>query len=332
MAVRRKDKTKSRNTNASGRLFLGVDGGGTKTQVVLIDRSRNIVAEGFAGASNPMRVGTEEAIENILRAITVACDKAGQAPEDIAAAALGLAGVRRKDLNQLVRARFKARTRIKSVQVLTDAEIALYGGVEHRAGVVVIAGTGSICLGQNDAGEKALAGGWGPLAGDEGGGAGIARKALQAIARASDKRGRQTTLSGKATEYFRAGTAEDLIVAIYSPQMDNSKIAGFSRFVAEAAAEGDRTAIEILADAGRELGIAANAVIRRLKLEQTKFPVVKVGGVFRAGELMTRPLIETINNRAPKAFLIEPPLQPAVAAAHLALEIYKAGAEQIREN
>ena len=209
----------------------------------------------------------------------------------------------------------------KSVEVVTDADIALYGAVKDKAGLVVIAGTGSICLGKNEKGEKAIAGGWGPLAGDEGGGAGIARRALQAIAKASDGRGNPTKLSDSAMEYFRAGKPEDLVVAIYAPQIDNMRIAGFARFVAEAAEEGDEVARQILAEAGCELGLAATAVIRQLKLQRRKFPIATVGGIFQSGEMITEPLIEKVQKTAPKAYLIEPPLPPAVAAAQMALAI-----------
>jgi N-acetylglucosamine kinase-like BadF-type ATPase len=303
------------------KLFLGVDGGGTKTFVVIINEKREIVAEGLSGASNPVRVGIETAVANISEAVSIACDKINQISANITAATLGLAGVRREDLRLRIHERLSQTLKIKSIEVLTDAEIALYGAVKDEAGLVVIAGTGSICLGKNANGEKFSAGGWGPLAGDEGGGAGIARDALRAIAKASDNRSRQTILTEKAMEYFRAGKPDDLVLAIYAPQIDNLKIAGFAKFVVEAAKEGDKVAIGIINKAGRELGIAANAVIRKLKLENEKFPIGKVGSVFKAKKLITKPFLETVQKTAPKAFLIKPLLPPAVAAAHLAMSL-----------
>lgn len=302
-------------------LFLGADGGGTKTHVVLLDESNNFVAEGFAGASNPLRVGVETAVSNIIKATDAACDAANRTRGDIVSAALGLAGVRREDLRRTVRESFLKRLRVKKIEVTTDAAIALYGVTFGAvAGLVVIAGTGSICMGRNTSGEMQTAGGWGPIAGDEGGGAGIARRALQAIAKASDGREPLTDLSGAAIEYFRAGRLEDLAVAIYAPTVDNAKIAGFARFVVETAKNGDETAIEILREAGGELGLAARAVIEKLKLKSQKFPVGCVGGIFKAGELITEPLMKTIHESAPKSFLAAPKLVPAHAAAQLAFE------------
>ena len=308
--------------NGSGKkhqLFLGVDGGGTKTHIAIMRYSGEVTCEGFAGPSNPLRVGVETAVENIVKAVNDACDDGALSRGDIVAATVGLAGVRRADLRQRVRERIMKSLGVKNTVVLTDAEIALYAITKGKAGLVVIAGTGSICLGKNDKGEIAISGGWGPLAGDEGGGVGIAQTALHSVAKASDGRGIATTLSDRAAEYFRASGPENLIVAIYSPQVDNTRIAGFARFVVEAAKDGDVVATNILQEAGYELGLAACAVIEKLGLEKAKVPIGCVGSVFNAGELLTKPMIQTVHTVAPRAFLTQPEMPPAHAAANMAL-------------
>ena len=314
-----KTNVRCKKGRKSHQLFLGIDGGGTKTHAVLIDEFGEIAGEGFSGASNPLRVGIERAVSNIFKAADNACDDAGRSRTDIVAIECGLAGVRREDLRRSVRQRISENYRLKAVEVLTDAEIALYGVNSGKAALVVIAGTGSICLGRNDKGKTAIAGGWGPLAGDEGGGAGIARRALQAVAKAVDGRGEPTILSRYATEYFRTSTPEDVMVAIYTPQTDNAKIAGFARFVVKAAKEKDNIALEILKEGGAELGIAAVAVIKKLKLQKKTLPIGFVGSIFRAGKLITDSLIETVHTEAPCAFLVEPKLSPAQAAAEMAV-------------
>lgn len=301
-------------------LFLGVDGGGTKTNIALMNEARDIIAEGSGGPSNPLRVGVETAVANIEKAIDAACDSAGVSRGDIVAATLGLAGVRRQDIRERVRESFSSRFRVRKTYVTTDADIALYGTTLGKAGLVVIAGTGSVCIGINEKGEKFIAGGWGPLAGDEGGGRGIAGEALHAVAKASDGRGERTKLSERAAEYFRASNVENLIVAIYAPQMDNSRIAGFAKFVVETAQEGDKVASEILRDAGNELGTAAVAVLKKLGLEKSKVPIGCVGSVFKAGELLTGPMNEVIRTVAPKAYLTDPQMPPAHAAALMAMQ------------
>lgn len=301
-------------------LFVGVDGGGTKTHVALMNAAGEIVGEGAAGPSNPLRVGVETAVSNILKAIDSACDDGGVARGDITSATLGLAGVRRQDLRDRVRASFVEHSRIRRTTVITDAEIALFGTAMGKPALVVIAGTGSICIGKNEKGETAIAGGWGPLAGDEGGGIGIAEEALHRIAKASDGRGLPTSLTERASEYFRASGPENLIVAIYSPQMDNTRIAGFARHVVEAAQDGDRIAEDIVKEAGFELGVAACAVIEKLALEDHEIPVGCVGSIFSAGSILTGPMLNTIHTIAPKAFLTKPIIPPAQAAALMAFQ------------
>ena len=301
-------------------LFLGVDGGGTKTHIALMNASGEVTCEGFAGPGNPLRVGVETAVGNIVKAINEACDSGGASRLDIVAATLGLAGVRRADLRQRVRQRFIESIGIKNTTVITDAEIALYATTRGNPGLVVIAGTGSICLGKNAKGKIAISGGWGPLAGDEGGGVGIAQATLHSVAKASDGRGIATSLSQQASEYFRASGPENLIVAIYSPQVDNSRIAGFAKYVVEAAQKGDAVAVSIMKEAGAELGLAACAVIEKLGLQKEKVPIGCVGSVFNAGKLLTEPMLETVRTVAPKAFLTEPEMPPAYAAALMAFE------------
>ncbi|NNE67171.1 MAG: hypothetical protein HKN33_11455 [Pyrinomonadaceae bacterium] len=299
-------------------LFLGVDGGGTKTQIVIIDPIEKVVAEGMSGPSNPLRVGVDVAVSNIFEAINEACDAADRSSEDIRNSFVGLAGVRRADIRETVKRRLESRLPTCSFTVVTDAEIALFGSTLGEPGAVLIAGTGSICFGKNSEGNTAMAGGWGPLAGDEGGGASIAKQALQAIAKALDGRGRPTKLCDVAVDYFRAATAEDLIVAIYAPKMDNRRLAGFAKCVVETALEGDEIAMEILAVAGFELGMAAYAVLKKLELDKEEVPIGAVGSIFKAGRLIFEPLLETVHSFAPEAYLKEPELNPAHAAAVMA--------------
>ncbi|MCU0351859.1 MAG: hypothetical protein MUF43_13690, partial [Flavobacterium sp.] len=224
------------------------------------------------------------------------------------------------DLRNLIKNRIKEKLRIRRIEVTTDAEIALFAATQGKEGLVIIAGTGSVCMGKNNKGEQTLAGGWGPLAGDEGGGAGISRRALQAIAKSSDGRGKTTKLSKYAVDYFRAGRLEDLSVAIYAPSVDNTKIAGFARFVSQAAQEGDEVAKELLAEAGRELGIAATAVIQKLKMQKRKFPIGKVGSVFKSENLITDSLMQKVHEIAPNAYMSETQISPAFAAATMSLK------------
>jgi len=300
-------------------LVAGVDGGGTRTRAVVLDGHR-VVGEGEAGPSNPLRVGVSNGVTAIREAIDRACSAALIHRDDLVAVGVGLAGVRRKDIRTRMHDVLVETLGVTNIELVSDGDIALYGATDGKPGVVIISGTGSISVGVNRQGKRVYAGGWGPVAGDEGSGSWIARRALQTVARATDGRGPQTSLTEAACEYFQVSAPEDLSTAIYAPTITNDRIAGFSRSVIATANAGDEVALEILDEAGKELGKAAVAVIRKLKMEQDRFQVAFVGGVFAAGELIVAPLREQVMRVARKAFIGQPTFSPTVAAARMAQE------------
>jgi N-acetylglucosamine kinase-like BadF-type ATPase len=300
------------------RPVVGVDGGGTKTHAAILDSNFALVGEGFAGPSNPLRVGIANAAACVREAIEKACEAAHLRRTDLVAAEIGLAGASRPELRARMRDALHT-SGIGEIVVVSDADIALYGVTEGEPGVIVIAGTGSICCGTNSRGKRVCAGGWGPVAGDEGGGSWIARRALRAIAHAADGRGEPTALTAAACDYFHVSDANDLSTAIYSPNVTNDRLAGFGKNVIEAAKANDAVATEIMAEAGKELGAAAAAVIRNLKLQAETFQVGYVGGVFNAaGELVLEGIREEVMKVATHAYLAPPRFSPAVAAARMA--------------
>lgn len=300
-------------------LVLGVDGGGTKTLAVIADSRQRVLGQGVAGPSNPLRVGIGNAADAIREAIDKACEAAAIERAEIMAAEIGLAGVRRGDLRKQMREALTGLG-IHSLEVVTDADIALFGATDGAPGLVVIAGTGSVCCGTNARGAHFCSGGWGPLMGDEGSGSWIARRALQAVAQGADGRGPKTALTEAALAYFKAATLDELALAIYAPSMTNDRIAGLCRHVIEAAQADDEIARSIVISAGRELGAAAAAVIRELRMNREKFQVAYVGGVYTAGALVLDPLREEVSRAAPAAFVAPPRIAPAIAAARMARE------------
>src|SRR2546421_5680287 len=99
-------ESKNKSNGVSYQLFLGVDGGGTKTNIALMNAAGRVIAETEGGPANPLRVGVETAVANIIKAADSASDIASVSRGDIVAATLGLAGVRRLDIRERVRERF----------------------------------------------------------------------------------------------------------------------------------------------------------------------------------------------------------------------------------
>lgn len=304
-------------------LWLGVDGGGTNTRAVLIDRAGEVRGEGRAEAANFHRVGLQTAANNIARAVERATSDAGVEPGAIVAGCLGLAGVGNIKHRRQMHAALKHALQIPHVMIETDARVAWAGATDMAPGVVIIAGTGSIAYGVNSYGDSARAGGWGPTMGDEGSGHYIGRRALEAVVSAWDHRAPPTSMTESVCRHFGVESPPELPAVIYeAPPRVMREIAQLSRIVVTAAAEGDAVARAILTDAAVELARAAVAVIERLKMQGETFRIAYVGGVFEAGELIVTPLREAIGLVAPHAFIAPPLYPPVIGAAKLALTHY----------
>jgi N-acetylglucosamine kinase-like BadF-type ATPase len=299
--------------------FVGVDGGGTKTHAVVVDRHFDVLGDGLAGPSNFLQVGLEPAVEAVRKAVAGACERAGIRADEVAAAGVGLAGVDHPTHRRTMREALAKRLPVRGLALYSDAQCAVAGATDLKPGVVVIAGTGSIALGVDARGRTARSGGWGPTMGDEGSGYDIARRALAAVAGARDGRAPATSLTRRVCEHFGVAGTEDLPSVVYDPAGGSQRrIASLGRLVAEEARAGDAVAREILERAGRDLGAALAAVVRRLGLQKEAFPVAYVGGVFGGGTHVLEELRRALAEVAPKAYLAEPIYGPAVGAAKLA--------------
>src|SRR5262245_12292714 len=199
-------------SSSSANLFLGIDGGGTKTLAVVVDADGRERGRGAASGANLRAVGIEQAMTSLWTAATAAAEQAG-ASLPVARAWMGLAGVDRPADQQLLLPRL-APCFARAVQLTNDAELVL-SALEHAVGVAVISGTGSIVLGRDPAGMTARVGGWGHLLGDEGSGYDIGRAALQAAVQAADGRGRPTTLLHQLLERCGLRSAEDILGWVY---------------------------------------------------------------------------------------------------------------------
>src|SRR5438132_1474842 len=148
------------------RLFLGVDGGQSSTKALIGDETGRVLGAGQAGPCN--HAAATEGRANLERAITwsvgAACAQAGiAAGAHFEAACFGMSGG--PDDKERILAGLVDAGRMT---VTTDADIALAGATVTGQGIIVIAGTGSIVLGRNQAGVRTRVGGWGFIFGDEG--------------------------------------------------------------------------------------------------------------------------------------------------------------------
>jgi N-acetylglucosamine kinase-like BadF-type ATPase len=282
------------------RLVIGVDGGGTKTLVWLAESDadgREIMplGAGEAGASNPISVGWAAATGNIDLAIARAFEAAGMERRSVAAICLAHAGLGRE--KEQARMRRWVEQRMLAVEVLTthDAAALLTAGTPAGQGIAVVSGTGSMAYGESADGKSARAGGWGYLLGDEGSGFWIAVEGLKAASRSLDGRGAPTALVERFQEALSAATPADLVRVFYERGEDRAEIAGLSRVVFDAAADGDDIADGIVTMAASELASLVEAVARQIGLEEgARFPLGIAGGSLVHHEILRERLLETL--------------------------------------
>lgn len=289
--------------------MVGVDGGGSKTACLVVEWGGRATGYAVGGPSNYHGTGAAAAAEVLLATMGEALAAAGARTDEVAALCAGLAGCDREDDRAVARAMLAPVPLGRAPLVVNDAKVALAGAFGNGPGVVVIAGTGSIVMGQ-DGDRTERAGGWGPLLGDEGSGYDVGRRGAVAALRAHDGRGPPTLLVELYRQYL-GGDLDLLIPLVYRP-MPTSGMARLARLVGEAAKAQDPVALAILDTAAEELALAVRAVARRLG---SACPAVAaVGGLFR--ELAG--FRELVANRLGHPDLAGPLYAPVVGAVLLA--------------
>jgi glucosamine kinase len=297
-------------------LFLSVDGGQSTTLAVLWDVGGRVLGAGQGGPSNHLdEPGGRERLAGSLRASILGAFAASHRPvSPLRAACCGMTGGERFVAEALV-----GIVPIERLQVEYDFVTALAGALAGEPGVILIAGTGSIAFGMDAAGRRVRVGGWGYLLGDEGSGYDLGRQAFAAAARAEDGRGPETALLEAVVAHFGRACLWDVRQAIYAGEITRPEIAGLARVVSACAVGGDVVARRLLARAGEELAEAAAAVLRRLDMSDVPAMVSGVGGVFRAGLALRKPLLARLAALAPLARWQEALYPPIVGGALLAL-------------
>ncbi|HEY3131720.1 MAG TPA: BadF/BadG/BcrA/BcrD ATPase family protein [Acidobacteriota bacterium] len=302
--------------------LVGIDGGGTKTKCLISDTKGNVLGAGRGGPGNYLKEGLMVVRLSLQEAISEAIANAGLKNPEVRVLCAGLAGMDRNEDKRVILRVLQEIAPSKTYRLENDAYIALKGATNGKPGVILISGTGSICLGENAAGGKARAGGWGHILGDEGSGYDIARRGLAAALKAFDGRGLKTLIEQKLKGQLYVRKTDDIVSNLYREGLTSSKIAGFYPIVQEAAQEGDNVALQIFEYAANELSQNIRAVVNRLKLAGEEFPISLVGGVLQGNRTLKEMLCQRIHQIAPRARITDPLHPPEVGALLLARETY----------
>jgi N-acetylglucosamine kinase-like BadF-type ATPase len=299
-------------------LVLGIDGGQTSTTAVICDLTGRLLGVGRAGPSNHVWEpgGVERARKAVTGAIRGAARQARLQSPHFRAAFLGMTGGSDRTREVVRECISTDRFRMEGDTVTALACVTL-----GEPGVVVIAGTGTIAYGESARRETAVASGWGWLIGDEGAGFWIAKQALAAACRAHDGRAEPTRLVPLLSEAAGVSDLWALHRLIYSETLSRAEIAALATVVPKAAAHGDAAARRILRHAGRELGLSAGVVARKLCLHEGAVVVGMVGGVLRGSDEVRRAFRREVRRHAPQAVFAEAQFAPVIGAVLLALRM-----------
>ena len=252
-------------------VIAGIDGGGTHTRLELRDEENRLLSRTEFGPFNLNAIG-EAAFRRLLRQVFAAYGDMA----DCARLCVGGAGISNPAVGAILGQELERAGFSGMWKLCGDQEIALRGAMDGP-GIAVIAGTGSICFGKNQAGQTARSGGFGHLIDDGGSGYALGRDVLSTAVQALDGRCPDTAILERV--YHRLGREDPgaIVSFVYDETTDKAAIARFSSIALALAEEGNPTAQAILNRGAGELYALAAAVQRRLGLEGR--PIALLGGL-----------------------------------------------------
>lgn len=306
-------------------LLMGIDGGQTSVKCAVATLDGKILGQGQGRGLIHLAApgGVERFLEAIGEGIQATWASAGLAPRPLAALAMGLTGVTSAQTPEAQQAEALAGKLVTTERVLAenDALAALVGAHAGGPGVICIAGTGAITLGQDSSRRQARAGGWGWLLGDEGSAFWIGREALRAAMKAQEGLGPHTGLLPVLQQRFRVDAMIHVKRVVFSAEFGAQGFASLAPLVNDLAASGDVVAAAILRQAGEELSAAVFAVARRLAFGAESIPVAPVGGAFEHFPLL-RQSFSTCLNAGGAFAVVEPSYPPVIGAVFMARALH----------
>jgi glucosamine kinase len=290
-------------------LYLGIDGGATKTTAVVASDDR-LLGRSTGRGSNLNRRSEECVVSALRETVEDACRIAGVLPADIEYACAGLAGSGRPETAERLQ-RILGEIVPAGCHLVGDMAVAHASMFCGFPGIAVIAGSGSIAYGVTGSGEIVRAGGWGSAISDEGSGYWIGREGVRAVLRAADE-GRRTALTELILDAWKVAAVPDLVrLANNSPAPDYAALFPVVQFASAV----DREATEILTRAAAELARLASTLMRHFL---SPVQVGITGGVFRHSSIVRRAFSGNLSVEEPSCKLRFSTREPVMGAIYLA--------------
>jgi N-acetylglucosamine kinase len=303
--------------------FLGFDGGGTKTECVVLNEAGAIIARGRGPASNPTRIGIPAALAALKQTYESAVSST-RISFEVASLCAGLAGTARSEFREPILRFLKEQFAAAVVDVRTDLELSL-DAMPQGPAIVLVVGTGSAAIGRNDLGAVQREGGFGPAKSDEGSAYDIGRAAI-AAARDANSAAEAEELSRQILRHLGcANWSEVDSKAAANPDAVYPRV---FPVVAAAADAGNSMAQSLLQSAAEQLAAISHRLAESLKLLKTNFPLGKTGGTIGRSRFFDQAIEQELRRKLPNVLISKLSVEPAEVAAWLALQLFqsKAGA------
>jgi glucosamine kinase len=299
-------------------IVIGVDGGGSKTRVLVGTAEGEVLAtvDGPKSAVSPGQAARSADViaELVTRALGEIAQPGAVFPRVLYC---GVAGTGREEERRALHAALDAKELAEEVVIDSDGLIAMYDAFEDRAGILLVVGTGSIAYGRSPAGEIVRCGGWGPAFGDEGSGGWIGKRALGIVAASSDGREPATALLFPILAATGCEDIEDLIP--WAAAADARAFATLAPVVFSTAAAGDQRASALITLAAEELVLHIRALARQLFTdERAAVAVALSGGLMDRGSPLRKRLEQRLKSAVPGASLRSEEVLPARGALRAA--------------
>ncbi len=297
-------------------LYLGIDGGGTKTKVNIINDQNMVVFENTTGPSSIDTVDKFTTIANIRLAIQPYIDK--HPNTTFKGVFAGLGGIVFMSDNLMVESLLRQLPQVNEetfVRARNDMHTALYSSDLYNEGMALICGTGMVAFGLKD-NLQHKCGGWGHKEGELGSAYDLGRRAIRYCVRAYDERYPLDDFAKEIAQNLNLSVASDIINVMDNFYNDRTKTASLAPIVTSYANQGNVKARKICNKAIDELVLAIKGVYKKLKFNHVT--LVIVGSLGNAKGYFNTHLKKKIHDFSTKIKVISPVIDPALAAAKAA--------------
>ena len=304
-------------------LVLAVDGGNSKTDVVLVTGDGEVVAHVRGPGSSPHRLGVDGAVDLLDDLVMKAAAQAGlgAAQPPVGLAEVYLAGVDFPSEQEEVATAVRGRGWAETLVVDNDTFALLRAGTDAPDAVAVVCGAGINCVGRTADGRHARFASLGRLSGDWGGGGELGEEAMWWAARAVDGRGPATRLTTLVPEHFGLPDVPAVYEAMHFGRLEYRRLIELAPTVLAASRDGDEVARRIVTTLADEVVVMARAALARLDALQGPAVLVLGGGVLTSRDpvLLAR-IDERLAVEAPQVRSVVTEVSPVVGAALLGMD------------